>query len=88
LAIFGMNGSSGAGIIKTTSIRLTNPGSTFTGSSPQINISYTSLNAAALDLLFGDLPTLTGKYINITGCPGASTCTRSIATAKGWSITG
>ncbi len=71
-----------------TSIRLTNPSSTFGGTSPQVNVSYTSLNAAAIDLLFGDLPTLVGKSINISSCPGAATCTRSIATAKGWTITG
>lgn len=74
--------------LKLTSIRLTNPASTFTGSSPHVDVSYTSLNAAALNLLFGDLPTLTGKTIKITGCPGAASCTRSIATVKGWSVTG
>ena len=74
--------------VPVTSIRLTNPSSTFGGTSPQVNVSYTSLNATAIDLLFGDLPTLVGKSINISSCPGAATCTRSIATAKGWTITG
>ncbi len=83
----GINGVSGA-LLKVTSIRLTASGSTYGGSSPQVNVSYTSLAAAALNTLFGDLPTVTGKTINITGCPGAATCTRSIATGKGWTVTG
>jgi len=73
---------------KTNSVRLTNTGSTFTGSSPQVNVSYTSLDATALDLLFGDLPTLASKTINITSTLGASGCTRTIATAKGWTVIG
>ena len=83
----GIYGASGY-LLKVTSIRLPNAGSLFAGSSPQINVSYTSLAAAALDALFTDLPVLSGKTINITGCPGAATCTRSIATAKGWTVTG
>jgi len=74
--------------LKVTSIRLPNAGSLFAGTSPQVNVSYTNLAAADIDLLFGDLPILSGKTINITGCPGAATCTRSIATAKGWAVTG
>ncbi len=87
LSAFGIVGQSGK-FVPVTSIRLTNAASTFGGTSPQVNVSYTSLAAAAIDLLFGDLPTLVGKTINITGCPGAATCTRSIATGKGWSVTG
>jgi hypothetical protein len=77
--------------LKLTGLRLTNPASTFTGSSPQINISYTSLGQAALVQLFNDLPTLSSKTINITGCPGSALLTageRAIATGKGWIITG
>ena len=71
------------------SLRLRNSGTgQYAGASPQINVSYTSLDTAALNQLFTDLPTITAKTINITGCPGAATCTRSIATAKGWTITG
>jgi hypothetical protein len=62
--------------------------SQYGGASPQINISYTSLGTAALNQVFTDLPTVTTKTINITGCPGAATCTRSIATTKGWTVTG
>ena len=71
------------------SLRLRNSGSgQYAGSSPHINVSYTSLGTAALNQLFTDLPTIVSKTINITGTPGAATCTRSIATAKGWTVTG
>lgn len=74
-----------------TSIRLTNATSPFTGSSPQVNVSWTSLGQSALVDLFNDLPTLTSKTINITGASGAAALTapeRAIATGKGWTITG
>ena len=72
-----------------SSLRLQNAGTgQWGGSSPQIDVSYTSLDAAALNTLFGDLTTIVSKTINITGTPGAATCTRSIATAKGWTVTG
>ena len=87
LSSVGVKGWSGT-VSPITSIRLTNAGSLFEGAAYQVDVSYTSLNAAAINLLFGDLPTLVGKTINITGCPGAATCTRSIATAKGWTVTG
>lgn len=74
--------------MKVTSLRLTNNSSQFAGASPQIDIQYLSLDAVALNTLFGDLPTVSGKTINITGCTGAATCIRSIATGKGWTVTG
>jgi hypothetical protein len=72
---------------KLTSLRLTNTNSTFSGSSPQIDISYCSLDATALDALFGDLPTITGKTIKITANTGVATCDKTIATNKGWTVT-
>ena len=70
-----------------TGIRLTNPGSLFAGTSPQIDVSYNNLNSAAIAALFNDLPTLTGKTIRITGCVGAAdTSNDAIATGKGWTI--
>ena len=63
----------------------------FTGASPQINVSYTGLDRAALVNLFNSLPTVTGGQVcNVTGATGASDLTASdlaIATAKGWTIT-
>jgi hypothetical protein len=82
----GMAGTSGF-LLKITGVRLTNPGSLFAGSSPQIDVSYTSLDAAALEALFSDLPVLAGKTIRITGCPGAAASNKTIAIAKGWSVT-
>ncbi len=73
---------------RLTSMRLLNPNSTFSGYSPQVSCRYTMLDAAALNTLFGDLPVLTGKTIDITGAVGAAACDRSIATAKGWTVTG
>lgn len=86
-------GFTGTVTIKTKlqSLRLINSGSTYSGTSPQINISYNDLGQAALVEVFNDLPTLSGKTINITGCTGAAALTapeRAIATGKGWTITG
>jgi len=77
---------------KLTGLRLRNNGAgQYGGTSPQINISYTNLNQAALVQVFNDLPTVTSKTINITGALGAAALTapeRAIATGKGWTITG
>jgi hypothetical protein len=74
-----------------TTFRLSNATSPFTGSSPQVDVSWTSLSTAALVDLFNDLPTLVSKTINITSATGAAGLTagdRAIATGKGWTITG
>jgi len=77
---------------KLNSLRLRNNGTgQYGGTSPQIDISYTSLGQAALVQVFNDLPTITSKTINITGASGAAALTpaeRAIATGKGWTITG
>jgi hypothetical protein len=73
-------------------LRLRNAGSgQYAGTSPQINISYTNLNQAALVQVFNDLPTITSKTIDITDATGAAALTgpeRAIATGKGWTIIG
>ena len=71
---------------KVTSIRLYNATSPFSGTSPQIDVQYCDLSESSLNTLFGDLPTVSGKTIKITGCTGAGTCNTSIATAKGWTV--
>jgi hypothetical protein len=75
---------------RLNSLRLLNSGAgQWTGTSPQINVSYCDLGTAALNQLFTDLTSISPpKTINITGCTGAATCTRSIATSKGWTVTG
>lgn len=63
----------------------------FSGTAPQINVSYTGMDRAALVQLFNDLPTVSaGQIISIVGCPGSSDLTdddKAIATEKGWTIT-
>lgn len=59
-------------------------------SSPQLNVSYTGLNRAALVNLFKSMPTVSASQVcDITGATGASDLTASdlaIATGKGWSV--
>ena len=52
------------------------------------SVANTKLDAAGLNALFNSLGTTTGRTITITGCPGAGTCDRTIATAKGWTVSG
>jgi hypothetical protein len=70
-----------SGCTALTSIGIVNMKETF-------SIVGTQLNAAAIDTLFTNLGTVTAKTITITGCPGAATCDRTIATLKGWTVTG
>ena len=58
------------------------------GSSVAMSVASCNLNAAALNRIFTDLGTVTSATITITGTPGAATCNRSIATAKGWTVMG
>jgi hypothetical protein len=84
-----VNGLGATSFSKLNSLRLLNAGAgQWTGTSPQLNVSYCDLGIAALNQLFTDLTTIVGKTINITGCTGAAGCTRTIATAKGWTVTG
>lgn len=63
----------------------------FDGASPQINISYTALNRAALVNLFKSLPTVAASQVcQVTGATGAADLTATdlaIATGKGWTVT-
>jgi hypothetical protein len=94
MSIFGFNGSvTTTNLI--TSIRFLNTSTgQWTGASPQINISYTSLNTAALVTLFNDMAAqgvVVGKTINITSATGAAGLTaadRLIITSLGWTIVG
>ena len=80
---------------KITSLRHTNTTTgQWTGSTPQINISYTDITYANLVTYFNDVAatgTYSAKTINITGCAGAASLTaadRLILTSRGWTITG
>jgi hypothetical protein len=77
------------------SVRLLNTSAgQWTGSSPQINVSYTNMSTANLVQLFNDMAdqgTVTSKTIQITSATGAAGLTaadRLIVTSKGWTITG
>lgn len=64
-----------------------NSASTFSGSSPQIDLQYNTLTAAQINTILSSLPTgLTGKVITVKGCTGAATCNTALAPA-GWSVT-
>jgi hypothetical protein len=63
-----------------------NSSSTWAGTSVQLDVSYTQLDATALNALFTSLPSV-AKTIKITGAAGAAGCTTSIATNKGWTVT-
>ncbi len=78
----------GLGVLNLNSLNIDFANSTFSGASPQLNISQNKLDATELNRIFTALPTVSGKTLNITDCTGAATCTKSIATAKGWTITG
>lgn len=85
-----INGASGD-VNYISAFRLTQAGSTFTGTSPHINCSFCNMGQADLVNLFNDLPTLVNKTCNITSNPGAALLTpaeRAIATGKGWTIVG
>jgi hypothetical protein len=91
LSVVVANGTSATIRNGITTFRLSNATSPFTGSSPQVDVSWTSLSTAALVDLFNDLPTIVSKTINITsatGAAGLSAGDRAIATGKGWTITG
>jgi surface protein len=57
-----------------------------------INFSFSveslKLSGARLDEIYTNLPTVTGQTITVTGNYGIATDTPSIATAKGWTVTG
>jgi hypothetical protein len=62
---------------------------TLRGLKVSIVINNLNLSAAALDAVFTSLGTANaGATINISGNPGAATCTKSIAVNKGWAVTG
>ena len=52
------------------------------------SVANLKLSGAALDEIYTNLPTVTAKTITVTGNYGTTTDTPSIATAKGWTVTG
>ena len=59
------------------------------GLSRSVSVSNTKLNATELNRLFESLGVAQGSQtISINNTPGAATCNRSIATKKGWTVSG
>lgn len=83
---FVLAGSDANSITVLSSLIFTNPlpVSTWAGASPQIDVSYCSMDATALNTLFTSViatsSTFIGKTIRITGNPGANTCDTTIIT--------
>jgi hypothetical protein len=80
---------------KLNSLRLLNTSAgQWTGTSPQINVSFCDLSTSALNTLFADIAAqgvVVSKTINITSCTGAAGLTaadRLVLTSRGWTITG
>lgn len=78
---FGAPGASGK-LNQLSSLVLSNRNSTWSGSSPQIDISYTSLGVDSLEAVFDRLPSFqsSAKVINITGSIGATYVTSTSCT--------
>lgn len=99
--IFDLSGSASVtrlGIYGSAAYKMTNlkgltvsSSAPFTGTSPQINVSYTGLERAALIALFTSFPTVSaGQIVNIVGATGAAALTAediAIANVKGWTVT-
>jgi len=94
MSIFSFNGSVTATNLITDIRFLNTSAGQWTGTSPQINISFTSLSTASLVTLFNDMAAqgaVVGKTINITSATGAAGLTpsdRAIITSIGWTIVG
>ena len=65
---------------------------TWSGASPQLNISYCMLSGDQLNAIFRHLLEspggFLGKTVDITGCTGAANCDRTIITNAGGTVTG
>ena len=59
-----------------------------TGFKYTFSVANCKLSAAALNEIYTNLPTVTGQTITVTGNWGTATDNPSIATAKGWTVTG
>lgn len=53
-----------------------------------LNLQDAALDADELDELYTNLGTASGQTIIVTNCPGTSSDDPTIATAKGWTVTG
>jgi len=78
-------------VVTTTSMFSTCPSlqtMSATGMPSTFSVASCKLGPAALDTIYTALPTVTAKTITVTGNWGVASDTPSIATAKGWTVTG
>jgi hypothetical protein len=93
MSLFAFNSLNGTSSLNSLRFLNTSSGQ-WTGTSPQINVSNTSLSTAALVQLFNDMAaqgSVVSKTINITSATGAAGLTpanRAIITSIGWTIVG
>jgi hypothetical protein len=59
-----------------------------TGIGQTFSVYNNRMSTAELENLFTSLPTVSGKSVNIGANAGTATCDRTIATAKGWTVSG
>jgi hypothetical protein len=59
-----------------------------TGLKYTFTVANCKLSAAALNELYTNLPTVSAQTLTVTGNPGTDTDDPTIATAKGWTVTG
>jgi hypothetical protein len=59
-----------------------------TGIKNTFTVASCNLGATALNTLYTNLPTVTGKTVTVTGNPGVAGDDPTIAQAKGWTVTG
>ena len=59
-----------------------------TGFKYSFSVASTRLDNVALDELYTNSASVTAQTITVTSCPGVDSDTPSIATAKGWTVTG
>jgi hypothetical protein len=93
LSKLNVSGASATNFSLLNSLRLTNTSTgQWSGTSPQINVSFTSMSTANLNTLFADMAAqgaVTSKTINITSATGAAGLTaadRLVITSLGWTI--
>ena len=91
LSYFSMDDASGVtsttSFVRTSSEYNALTGLILTGLPVGIDISYSPMDATAIDAFFTSLGAANGaQTITVTGCPGAGTCDTSIATAKGFTV--
>jgi hypothetical protein len=58
------------------------------GTKLSISYAYAKLSASALNNIYTNLATVSGKTITVTGNPGVSGDNPAIATGKGWTVVG